>query len=345
MLKRALACKQHRSSPFCVAFVQEIFGSCGALNKELKAKDTALKLAAIGEWQPICFLNDHGVEHHLLTSSSSSQELVKNQNHAQCSRPVNAQQKVEISQERLDIQLYDFTRHCITPSYFKARACEELLYEWTEVINGDWRAHDHLPLVTSKLFAGVILSRHSSPVLIIGTTVSNILITSSFRADKISVNMGPNTTHFMPTDDTKVFLNQDAIRAAEIMLTKTTSILPATIWNLADDDVQQKKLSEEKITSKLFQLIAIQVLKQDANASLSRKSLKQIAMTASDSEAGKIMRSIETLFDSDEESIPVIGNGRFEQQMAHLVAVMSSASHQLRMGLLVRGMPFVRDSD
>ncbi|ORY98038.1 hypothetical protein BCR43DRAFT_420030, partial [Syncephalastrum racemosum] len=43
----------------------------------------------------------------------------------------------------------------------------------------------------------------------------NLLVTSSMRLDKTSVNMGAGTTHFEPSTDTKIFLNREALGQAD----------------------------------------------------------------------------------------------------------------------------------
>jgi hypothetical protein len=56
----------------------------------------------------------------------------------------------------------------------------------------------------------------------IGTTVSNLLATSSIRVDKYSitksiVEIGSNTSNFIITDDTRIYLNMESLRLGKML--------------------------------------------------------------------------------------------------------------------------------
>ncbi|CAO3631737.1 unnamed protein product [Mucor fragilis] len=54
--------------------------------------------------------------------------------------------------------------------------------------------------------------------LVLGSRSCNVLATSSVRLDIRSVNLGPSTTHFVPSPSTRVFLDKDAINTVSAML-------------------------------------------------------------------------------------------------------------------------------
>lgn len=65
-----------------------------------------------------------------------------------------------------------------------------------------------------------------------GTTVSNLLFTSSVRVDKYSISrnvveIGSNTRKFLATDSTKIYLNMESLRSGKKMIedaSTTTSV-------------------------------------------------------------------------------------------------------------------------
>ncbi|KAF7720479.1 hypothetical protein EC973_008187, partial [Apophysomyces ossiformis] len=54
--------------------------------------------------------------------------------------------------------------------------------------------------------------------LVLGTRSCNMLVTSSMRLDIRSVNLGLSTTHFLPSRNTRVFLDKESIDAVSLML-------------------------------------------------------------------------------------------------------------------------------
>lgn len=136
--------------------------------------------------------------------------------------------------------------------------------------------------------------------LTIGSRTCNFLVTSSLRLDIISINLGPSTTHFTPSQNTKLFLDVSSIDACKSKLSSPTlsrsqlmpslyllrqvrskfnhlstytmcqsvstissqlELQPLTIWTLSDQESNQPSMSQEKIGSLLFREIATQVIK------------------------------------------------------------------------------------
>lgn len=63
----------------------------------------------------------------------------------------------------------------------------------------------------------------------IGTTSCNLLVTSSIRLDKQTITnktieMGPNTSNFVPLPNTRLYLNTDHLKLGKILLEDETAI-------------------------------------------------------------------------------------------------------------------------
>lgn len=55
----------------------------------------------------------------------------------------------------------------------------------------------------------------------IGTTTFNLLVTSSVRLGKsssLSIQMGPNTSHFNPTQNTSIYLDATSMQLANLLI-------------------------------------------------------------------------------------------------------------------------------
>ncbi|KAG1527548.1 hypothetical protein G6F52_001440 [Rhizopus delemar] len=168
----------------------------------------------------------------------------------------------------------------------------------------------------------LVLSTADGDKLVIGTRTCNFLITSSIRLDKQSVNLGPVTSHFMPTKSTKVFLdihsidlampllNDPSVRCSQSMpslyqlrqvrskfdytstytmcrassaVASSLKLQPSSIWTLSDQDSNNAGMSQEKVGSLMFRTIAIQVINDGENAVLQHKDVKRIAALTKDS--------------------------------------------------------------
>ncbi|ORX54994.1 hypothetical protein DM01DRAFT_1335287 [Hesseltinella vesiculosa] len=83
---------------------------------------------------------------------------------------------------------------------------------------------------------------------------------------------------------------------------------PATIWTLFDQDSEQKNLSQAKIGSLVFRLVALAVLKDNTAAEIHIHDVKDIfSKSPCDSAVGMILQSTLCLFDKD-TTLRIIGN-------------------------------------
>ncbi|KAI8639730.1 hypothetical protein BD408DRAFT_434941 [Parasitella parasitica] len=67
-----------------------------------------------------------------------------------------------------------------------------------------------------------LIDTQNGKKLIIGTRTCNFLVTSSMRMDVHSVNLGPSTTHFTPTNKTRLFLDKASLDIVKPMLINET---------------------------------------------------------------------------------------------------------------------------
>ncbi|KAI8374731.1 uncharacterized protein BYT42DRAFT_646658 [Radiomyces spectabilis] len=108
------------------------------------------------------------------------------------------------------------------------------------------------------------------------------------RLDIASINLGPVTTHFTPTANTRVFLDKTSIVAANAVLedeactsAQTIPVLyqlkqPSTIWTLSREDSNQMTPSTDKLSSSLFSRIAVLVIKHGRGATLQATDIQDI---------------------------------------------------------------------
>jgi hypothetical protein len=178
-----------------------------------------------------------------------------------------------------------------------------------------------------------------------------------------SVNLGPSTTHFLPSQNTRVFLDNDAIGTVKLMLVndslvsaQTMPILyqlrqlrpkfhnlssyiecqaspslasrlehqPATIWTLYDQDSLQAKPTQEKVGSMLFRSVALSAIRQGGEAVLHLNEVKGLAEMTNDTVVGKILKNIIDLFDKD--TLPVIRNQPLNAKLTDLAAAVSKGN-------------------
>ncbi|KAI8635742.1 hypothetical protein BD408DRAFT_155953 [Parasitella parasitica] len=197
--------------------------------------------------------------------------------------------------------------------------------------------------------------------LIIGSRTSNFLVTSSLRLDSISVNLGPATTHFTPSENTRLFLDVSSIAACKSemsnpmlsrsqlmpsmyllrqvrskfdhlstytlcrsvsMIASQLELQPSTIWTLSDQESSQTSISQEKVGSLLFREIAIQVIKNEEKAVLKLETLlKLTTKTKKCSTVDTILSKIRKLFE-DQDQIAIIGNTSLNNQLTDLAAII-----------------------
>lgn len=199
--------------------------------------------------------------------------------------------------------------------------------------------------------------------LVLGTRTCNFLVTSSLRLDCMSVNLGPTTSHFAPSENTRVFLDSRSIEIVQPMLSDPSTIRsqtmpslyllkqvrskfdqlsrstmcrssstiasrlefqPVTIWTLSDQESKQAAMSQEKIGSLLFRAIATQVISHGRDAALDIQTMEHITSNAKDDSAiASILHNIQNLFE-DRQHISIIGNAALNSQLVDLANSISN---------------------
>lgn len=193
--------------------------------------------------------------------------------------------------------------------------------------------------------------------LTIGSRTCNFLVTSSLRLDIISVNLGPATVHFTPSQKTRLFLDVSSIAACKSDLSNQTlsrsqmmpsmyllrqvrskfdhlstytmcrsvstiasqlELQPLTIWTLSDQESSHASITQGKIGSLLFREIATQVIKDGENAVLKLETLlKLITKAKKCSMVDTILNKIRELF-KDQDQITIVGNTLLNSQLTDL---------------------------
>lgn len=69
------------------------------------------------------------------------------------------------------------------------------------------------------------------PKLHISSRTCDLLVVSSHRLDRESVNLGAYTTHFKPSSNTRIFLHKESIQKADALFkdddAEEASVMPA----------------------------------------------------------------------------------------------------------------------
>ncbi|KAG0165829.1 hypothetical protein DFQ29_001312 [Apophysomyces sp. BC1021] len=208
-----------------------------------------------------------------------------------------------------------------------------------------------------------LLNTADGQKLVLGTRTCNLLVTSSLRLDKESVNLGPSTTHFAPSEKTRVFVDLESIHSAKSMLpnkrqtsaqdmpllyqmrqlrskfhslstyTKCRAsasiasrleLQPSTIWTLSDNDSPQHIPSQDKVGSILFRTIAVAVNCHGKDAALSRDEVESVRALVKNSAVATILEGITGLFVSN--TMPIINNSPLNAKLTDLAAAVSQGN-------------------
>ncbi|KAI7894979.1 uncharacterized protein EV154DRAFT_477757 [Mucor mucedo] len=180
----------------------------------------------------------------------------------------------------------------------------------------------------------------------IGTTVSNLLVTSSIRIDKNSitkniVELGPTTRKVLAKDDSTTsidvgnyFYQLRQLRSKFHCLSTYTlcrssstfaydiSYRPYTIWTLCDYDSSQQTDSQSQLLSQLFQTIATSVIN---NGILAQIKLDVLNDLCSKLKNGAIKYTIREFIDQQEKSFAVINNMKLNQLLTILADSMTTS--------------------
>ncbi|KAI9494788.1 hypothetical protein BDB00DRAFT_871063 [Zychaea mexicana] len=143
---------------------------------------------------------------------------------------------------------------------------EELSDETCDILNQDWLQYPQLRYCTSQLLAGAIVVEEGVAIIIdtiepyardtlldahherrlFGSASSFPSVPASLRLDSISVNLGPTTSHFAPSQNTRVSLDSHLLELANHIPTNPITMCrsssnfasaltqPVTIWTMCN---------------------------------------------------------------------------------------------------------------
>ncbi|KAG1139585.1 hypothetical protein G6F37_009342 [Rhizopus arrhizus] len=219
----------------------------------------------------------------------------------------------------------------------------ELTEELCNILNRDWLEYPSYGSLSSfpesrGLYGYLnicLLNTADGQKLVLGTRTCNLLVTPSLRLDKESVNLGPSTTHFAPSEKTRVFVDLESIHSAKSMLsnkrqtsaqdmsllyqmrqlrskfhslstytkcrasasiTSRLELQPSTIWMLSDNDSPQHIPSQDKVDSFLFRTTAVAVNCHGKDAVLSRDEVESVRALVKNSDVATILEGITGFF-------------------------------------------------
>ncbi|RCH91362.1 hypothetical protein CU097_012574 [Rhizopus azygosporus] len=157
-----------------------------------------------------------------------------------------------------------------------------------------------------------------------------------------SVSLVPSTTHFLPSRNTRVFLDKESIDAVSLMqisdnlVSAQTMPVPYQLRRfrskfhnlstyiecraLSSLDSLQTTPSQEKIGSILLRSIAVAAVSHDESAVLHLNEVEDLAKMAKDSAIGKILVSIIDIF--DQGTLFVIKNQCLNAKLTDLAAAV-----------------------
>ncbi|KAG1504092.1 hypothetical protein G6F46_010341 [Rhizopus delemar] len=193
----------------------------------------------------------------------------------------------------------------------------------------------------------------------ISSRACDLLITSSLRIDQVSVNLGPETSHFTLCSGTRIFLDKKSRQQALDLMTgdhccesQTMPFLyqlkqirskfhhlstytrcrassdfgsrlefqPCTIWTLSDQDSTQHSMSQEKLTSMVFQKIATQVVCNGVKALIKSDDLETIRSCTTGTTVDNFIRRIQELGNE----LQIIGNVPLNNILTDMTGLMTS---------------------
>jgi len=201
----------------------------------------------------------------------------------------------------------------------------------------------------------------------IGASSFNLLVTSSTRLDKqtitnATVEMGPNTSNFVPLPETKIYLDAERLKMGKIMLEDDTitcidqsyiffqlrqlrskfyclstyslcrafssiisdiSYRPYTIWTLCEYDSSQSLDSQSQKLSRMFRSVASEVFKNGSAARIEVMLFRELHNTLKE---GKVKDTIEEIISLQENgSVAVINNLNLSRLLQDLADSMTNS--------------------
>ncbi|KAG1089801.1 hypothetical protein G6F42_019879 [Rhizopus arrhizus] len=199
----------------------------------------------------------------------------------------------------------------------------------------------------------------------IGTTTFNLLATSSLRLGKsssLSIQIGPNTSHFTPTQNTSIYLDVTSIQLANLLIenesvtsinqetylyqlrqvrskfhclstytqcrsfssiARNIAFRPYTIWTLYEYDTPQKTNSQAKMLSSIFQIIACSVIRNGPSARVNVSCFKNVKDQLKDNVTKNTLAQIVQL--EEDGFIAIINNSELNSLLQPLADSMSTS--------------------
>ncbi|KAG1146042.1 hypothetical protein G6F37_003461 [Rhizopus arrhizus] len=117
--------------------------------------------------------------------------------------------------------------------------------------------------------------------LLVGTKVFNGLVTSSTRIDKeLLPKVEPTTSNFVLNREDagmiEIYIEEAACCRGGSTDTNDHMMQPYTVWTYCNFDSQNDEYSDGRIASKLFQDIAIRVIKYQETATVEEKKIRNL---------------------------------------------------------------------
>ncbi|GAA5799033.1 hypothetical protein HPULCUR_004442 [Helicostylum pulchrum] len=368
---------------------QTILASSDSITAETQEKTDKLMIAKLGRWVPVIY-ECESEQHGLLTSIRSATMLLQESSQTGAwKKPAadldpsigvpcvkdycNSDSLIKhIKSTSRDWLEYPQLRYCgsqMLAGAILAEGQNSILLNTVEPYSRDLLLDAHYERLSADQSSfpetlGIygflficLIDTQDGKKLIIGTRTCNFLVTSSMRLDVHSVNLGPSTTHFTPTNKTRLFLDKASLDIVKPMLRNETVnecqqmpilyqlrqlrskfdrlstytkcrasssftshpfLQPTTIWTFSSQNGSTLiNLSQEKIGALIFRTLAIRVCKDGAHASLDRVAVDEIVALAKNTSISAILTSIQGLFD-DQEKIDIIGNAALNSQLTDL---------------------------
>lgn len=198
--------------------------------------------------------------------------------------------------------------------------------------------------------------------LVIGTRSCNVLVTSSMRLDISSINVGAFTRHFEPSDNTRIFLTIAGLKhAGEALVDKTLNqsqtmpalfqlkqvrskfhrlstygmcrasssfsrllqYQPTTIWTLCEQDSNQQTDSAAKLASRVFRVIALEVIKHGPEARLVLKDVKEIVDRVQP--GTRVAKTLQRIVQFEDDPVMIIGNQALNNSLTELADILATS--------------------
>ncbi|GAN11683.1 hypothetical protein MAM1_0810c11264 [Mucor ambiguus] len=377
----------------CLDYESTILATCDALTETEETKLDKLSIARLGRWTPIT-LSVPARQYHLLASPTTASAIMEDPDAGKWYMPLRVSPSHSFEAIDGDILVQAALMKSKMGKHLLRNRYVEFTKEDGVLLNKDWLLYPEMRYVCSQLLAGAILESNSQFLLVntvepygryvlddahherrftpasstfptnetrmaTCTRACDLLITSSLRIDQVSVNLGPETSHFTPCSGTRIFLDKKSRQQALDLMTgdhccesQTMPFLyqlkqirskfhhlstytrcrassdfgsrlefqPCTVWTLLDQDSTQHSMSQEKLTSMVFQKIATQVVRNGVKALIKSDDLETIRSRATGTTVDNFIRRIQELGNE----LQIIGNVPLNNILTDMTGLMTS---------------------